>query len=69
MGSVGDNLLKLSGFPFPYTLIGLLALIYGEGLNIGEASLEKLGPLLILMGFAATTLSITDPIDRIQKSS
>jgi hypothetical protein len=67
MGSLGDNLLKLTEFPFSYSLIGLLALIFGEGLNLGEASLEKLGPLLILMGFVATTLAICDPIGRLQK--
>ena len=67
MGSLGDNLLKLTEFPFSYSLIGLLALIFGEGMNLEEASLPNLGPLLILIGFVATTLSITDPIGVLQK--
>ena len=36
MGTLGDNLLKLTEFPFSYSLIGLLALIFGEGLNLEE---------------------------------
>jgi hypothetical protein len=69
MGSLGDNLLKLTEFPFSYSFIGLLALIFGEGLNFtDEQFLERLGPLLILMGFIATTLSITDPIGALQKA-
>jgi hypothetical protein len=67
MGSLGDNLLKLTEFPFSYSFIGLLALIFGQGLNLDEPSLDTLGPLLILMGFVATTLSITDPIGALQK--
>jgi hypothetical protein len=34
MGSLGDNLLKLTEFPFSYSFIGLLALIFEEGLNL-----------------------------------
>jgi hypothetical protein len=67
MGSLGDNLLKLTEFPFSYSLIGLLALIFGQGLNPEEGSLDNLGPLLILMGFVATTLSITDPVGGLQR--
>lgn len=67
MGSLADNLLKITDFPFSYSLIGLLALIFGEGLNLEEASLAKIGPLLILMGFVGTTLSICDPIGVLQK--
>jgi hypothetical protein len=61
MGSLTDNLLNLE-FPFSYSLIWLLALIFGQGINLGEASLARLDPLIILMGFVATTLSITDPL-------
>jgi hypothetical protein len=67
MGTLGDNLLKLTEFPFSYSLISLLVLISGGGGLFEDASLEKLGPLLILMGFVATTLSITDPIGALQK--
>jgi hypothetical protein len=68
MGTFTDNLLKLTEFPFSYSFIGLLALIFGQGLNFGdEEFFARLGPLLILMGFVATTLSITDPIGRLQK--
>lgn len=68
MGALGDNLLKLTEFPFSYSFIGLVALILGEGINFGdEEFFNRLGPLLILMGFVATTLSITDPIGALQK--
>jgi hypothetical protein len=61
MGSLGDNLLKLTEFPFSYSLISLLTLTFlGEGLL--DQPPERLAPLLILMGFVATTLSMTDPI-------
>jgi hypothetical protein len=42
-----------------------------DGLDDGEdepSLLEKYGPLLILMGFVATTLSISDPVGRLQKA-
>jgi hypothetical protein len=67
MGTLTDNLLKLTEFPFSYSLIGLLALIFGQGLNLEEDTLAKLGPLIILMGFVATTLSITDPLGALQR--
>ena len=68
MGTFTDNLLKLTEFPFSYSFIGLLALIFGEGLNFGDEDFfNALGPLLIIMGFVATTLSITDPVGRLQK--
>jgi len=47
--------------------IGLLALISGQGLDLENFSLAKAGPLLILMGFVATTLSICDPSGALQK--
>ena len=34
MGTFTDNLLKHTEFPFSYSFIGLLALIFGEGLNL-----------------------------------
>jgi hypothetical protein len=68
MGSLGDNLLKLTEFPFSYSFIGLLLLISGGGGLFEDASLERIGPLLILMGFVATTLSISDPVGRLQKA-
>ena len=41
---------------------------FGQGLNLENLSFTKIGPLLILMGFLATTLSICDPIGAIQRS-
>lgn len=34
---------------------------------MAEGSLGKIGSLLILMSFVATTLAITDPVGRLQK--
>jgi hypothetical protein len=70
MGEFSLTLLKLIEFPFSYSLIGLLVLIFGQGTNLeGEEDLSfaKIGPLLILMGFVATTLSICDPVGVIQR--
>jgi hypothetical protein len=70
MGTFTDNLLKLTEFPFSYSLIPLLVLIStGQplfGLSTEELG-AKIGGLLILMGFVATTLSITDPVGALQK--
>jgi hypothetical protein len=68
MGEFTQNLLKLTEFPFSYSLLGLLALIFGHGINPEELSFAKIGPLLILMGFVATTLSICDPAGAIQRA-
>ena len=70
MGSLSDNLLKLTEFPFSYSFIGLLALIFspsGESQDNNQLEFDKVGPLLILMGFVATTLSIWDPIGHAQR--
>jgi hypothetical protein len=49
-------------------LIGLLALISAQGLDLENFSLAKAGPLLILMGFVATsTISICVPFGALQK--
>ena len=67
MGEFTQNLLKLTEFPFSYSIIGLLALIFGQGINLQQLSFANIGPLLILMGFVATTLSICDPVGAIQR--
>jgi hypothetical protein len=67
MGEFTQNLLKLTEFPFSYSLMGLLALIFGQGINLEELSYAKVGPLLILVGFVATTLSICDPVGAFQR--
>jgi hypothetical protein len=50
MGGFTENLLKLTEFPFSYSLIGLLALIFGQGIDLEELSFTKIGPFLILIG-------------------
>jgi hypothetical protein len=67
MGEFTLNLLKLTEFPFSYSFIGLLALIYGQGINPQNLSYANIGPLLILVSFLATTLSICDPMGGIQR--
>ena len=67
MGEFTQNLLKLTEFPFSYSLIGLISIIAGQGPNLEDLSFAKIGPLLILMGFFATTLSICDPIGALQR--
>jgi hypothetical protein len=67
MGEFTQSLLKLTEFPFSYSLIGFLALIFGHGTNLEELSFTKIGPLLILMGFVATTLSICDSVGALQR--
>lgn len=67
MGEFTQNLLKLTEFPFSYSLIGLLSLIFANGSNSEDLSFEKIGPLFILMGFVATTLSICDPVGAVQR--
>jgi hypothetical protein len=67
MGEFTQNLLKLTEFPFSYSLLGLLSLIFGQGINSEELSIAKFGPLLILMGFVATTLSVCDPLGALQR--
>jgi hypothetical protein len=34
-----------------HSFLGLLALIFGQGINLGDLSFTKIGPLLILMVF------------------
>ncbi|WP_458718828.1 hypothetical protein [Candidatus Nitrosocosmicus sp. R] len=67
MGEFTQNLLKLTEFPFSYSLITLLALIFGHGINLIEPNLGEIAPLLVLMGFVATTLSICDPLGALQR--
>lgn len=67
MGEITQNLLKLTEFPFSYSLLGLLALIFGQGIDLQNLSFKQIGPLLILIGFVATTLSICDPMGALQR--
>jgi hypothetical protein len=67
MGEFTQNLLKLTEFPFSYSLMGLLVLIFGQDTSPEDFSLDKFGPLLILTGFVATTLSICDPVGAAQR--
>jgi len=67
MGEFTENLLKLTEFPFSYSIIGLISLILGHGLDPQKLSFVQVGPLLILMGFVATTLSICDPVGAAQR--
>lgn len=68
MGEFTQNLLKLTEFPFSYSLMGLLALIFGQSTSAGEEfSFVRISPLLILTGFVATTLSICDPVGVLQR--
>jgi hypothetical protein len=45
MGEFTQNLLKLTEFPFSYSLIGLLTLVFGHGMNLEEMSFTKIGPI------------------------
>lgn len=57
-----SNLVKLSDYPFTYSLIALVLIINGHSLDLNALSnFEVLGPLLSLIGIMATVLSITDP--------
>jgi hypothetical protein len=86
MGTLTDNLLKLTEFPFSYSFIGLLILVFtqppvdsgsqaqqsnstdtGPGF-FSEESLANYLPIVVLMGFFASTLSIVDPIGYLQKT-
>lgn len=68
MGEFTQNLLKLTDYPFSYSLISLLALMVGYGDKPDEFSFDVIGPLFVLMGFVATTLSICDPIGVLQRT-
>ena len=68
VGEFTQSLLKLSDFPFSYSLISLLTLIIGHSEGFEKFSLNEIGPLLVLMGFVATTLSICYPLGTIQRT-
>jgi hypothetical protein len=60
-----ENLLKLTEFPFSYSLLGIFVLLGGQHIDLSNISYIQFAPLLVLIGFLATTLSITDPFGRL----
>src|SRR4029078_3891037 len=60
MVNILTNLVKLSDYPFAYSLAGLLLIINGHPLNLKD--LSSFFPLISIVGIGATTLTIIDPI-------
>jgi hypothetical protein len=58
-----SNLLKLTDYPFAYSLAGLILFINGHGASFFKA--ESYGPLFLIMGIVGTSLAITDPLGRL----
>jgi hypothetical protein len=65
---ISENLLKLSDFPFSYSLVGGLFLIFaGESVNFNDILRTEFAPVLAIMGFLGTALAISDPFGRLLK--
>ena len=55
--------MKLSDFPFSYSLIGaLLMLITGKNISMENIFSASYAPLLLIMGLFSKTLAISDPL-------
>lgn len=59
----GETLLKLTDFPFSYSIVGIAMGILGFDIN------EKYLSFLAIAGFIGTFLTITDPIGKIVRWS
>lgn len=66
MTNVINNLLKLTDYPFVYSLAGILLLSRGHRIDL-ELEFTNFGPLLTMIGLVATTLSITDPFGNLMR--
>lgn len=55
------NLVKLTDYPFVYSLVGLLLAMSGHRINLDSVSFSTIGPLITIIGLFATILSIGDP--------
>jgi hypothetical protein len=61
-----EKLLKLSEFPFSYSLIGIIVFaLRGKPIDLEHLPFAEVAPFIILLGFLATTLTITDPFGRL----
>lgn len=56
-----SNVVKLSDYPFAYSLVGLILLITGHKIDWANANPSEFIPLITLIGVLGTTLSIIDP--------
>jgi hypothetical protein len=61
MANVVDNLLKLTDYPFAFSLTGLVLSISGQQSIWSNPSLSVVVPFITLAGLLATSISITDP--------
>ena len=55
------NLVKLTDYPFVYSMVGLFLAMNGHRLNLESLSFSTIGPLITVIGLFATLLSIVDP--------
>lgn len=60
MISVIPSLLKLSDYPFSYSIVGILLLSNGQSVDL--TNIAHSGPLFLIMGTIGTALSIIDPV-------
>lgn len=61
MANVVDNLLKLTDYPFAFSLTGLIFSIIGQESVWLNPSLNVVLPFITLAGLLGTSISITDP--------
>jgi hypothetical protein len=68
MAKISENLLKLADFPFSYSLVGgLFIILTGENINLSNITSSEYLPLLTIMSFLGTALTICDPFGRLIK--
>ena len=61
MANIITNLLKLTDYPFAYSLISLVLAMHGRGIDWDNAQVGTFVPLLTFIGLVATALAISDP--------
>lgn len=69
MVGLKENLIKLSDYPFIYSVTGsLFVMIFQKNINPLNPSFNELIPILIFIGIIGTIISIIDPVGRLAKS-
>jgi hypothetical protein len=66
--NIKEDLIKLTDFPFAYSLTGLIIFMtFHKKIDLGNLPLNEFLPVLVFVGIIGTIISITDPFGRLTK--
>jgi hypothetical protein len=68
LANIKENLIKLSDYPFTYSVLGsIFVIVFKTNISTVNTSFNEFIPVLIFIGIIGTIISIIDPFGRLTK--